>query len=612
MRRTTTQRFPSWALWLIGAVTLLGAALLILAAVLGLQAGQRQLDMQLRQQVGIFIQEAVDARTDGQRERALEAYKRAVQLDPTNTIARDGIEQLLGEIKAAGTNGAAAIAPTAPVTAPVAAVATATLAPTAPPATNAVTMLQAAQAAYSAGRWPEAIKQLLTLQQLTPTYEPQQVTDLLFEAYVNLAENKDNEDNLEEALNLFDLALALRSNSTIQRERDIISRYLDATNTYGEAAIPKLQELYDLEPDYRDVAQRLQESLTTYGDALVAQGQWCDAVQQFTAATELAITPGLIAKRDENQKRCDDKVVLTQTTTTPLASRPGETPVGTPSPTELPAPASDFEGRGSLLYSVRDVASGQTHVYLYTIGSGAPPRLLREQAAQAIFRPDGQRLLFRNLRPDSLGLGIWDPATGLAVNFTQFSEDSQPSWSPQGNKIVFASNREGDRLWRVYVKWADENPDVVNLGMGETPDWHPALDQIAFKGCDTTGNNCGLWSMNSTGGQRAPLTAIQRDTHPRWAPDGSSLVFMSDGRDGNMEIYLLAIGSDQPVRLTNNPALDLLPTISPDGQWVAFLSNRDGGWKFWSVPIDSGAAAIVAPLNGDPGNWQEQGLVWMR
>lgn len=586
--------------------------MLIFAAVLGVQAGQRQLEMQLRQQVSIAIQEGYDARVAGQREQAIEAYRRALQLDPTNNIARDGLELVLSSI---ATPAAPVLASNTIVTVP-ASVATPAVVQSPTPPTDAAALWQAAQAARSAGRWPEALKQLLALKQVDPAYQPQLVTDLLFETYVNLASDQDNENNLEEALNLFDQALALRPDPAIQQERDLITRYLDATNTYGEAAITPLQQLYAEEPDYRDVAERLQQSYVTYGDTLVAQNQWCVAVEQFSAAAEIAITPGLIAKRDENQQRCVVGGGITQTLT-PAATRSGETKLAeatssSPTPTEPVVSTLAFDGRGHLLYSARDLSSGVNQVYLSTIGDSSPPRILREEAAQPAFRPDGQRLVFRNLRSDSLGLGAVDPATGLALQFTRFSEDSQPSWSPQGNKIVFASNREGDRLWRIYVTWAETDAEVNNLSFGETPHWHPLLDQIVFKGCDTTGNNCGLWSMTSTGSQRAPLTTVQRDTHPNWSPDGNSVVFMSDGRDGNMEIYLLQVSSGETVRLTNNPAADVLPTVSPDGQWVAFVSNRDGAWKFWTVPIDGGAATVLAPLNGDLGNWQDQGLVWIR
>jgi hypothetical protein len=52
MNNHSNSRLPDWAFWLIGAATVLAAAILILSAVLGVRAGQRQLEIQTRQQVG--------------------------------------------------------------------------------------------------------------------------------------------------------------------------------------------------------------------------------------------------------------------------------------------------------------------------------------------------------------------------------------------------------------------------------------------------------------------------------------------------------------------------------------------------------------------------------
>ena len=64
-------------------------------------------------------------------------------------------------------------------------------------------------------------------------------------------------------------------------------------------------------------------------------------------------------------------------------------------------------------------------------------------------------------------------------------------------------------------------------------------------------------------------------------------------------------------RLTDSPAIDALPVVSPDGAWVAFVSNREAGWKIWVVPSEGGQARALAPIAGDLGNWAEQGLQWV-
>ncbi len=93
--RSEDSRLPHWLAWLAGAVTLLAAAMLLLAVVLGVRAGQQQLEIQTRQQVGIHLQRAIDLRTEGNLPGSLAEYQQVLVLDPTNAGAIQGIENLL-------------------------------------------------------------------------------------------------------------------------------------------------------------------------------------------------------------------------------------------------------------------------------------------------------------------------------------------------------------------------------------------------------------------------------------------------------------------------------------------------------------------------------------
>ena len=63
---------------------------------------------------------------------------------------------------------------------------------------------------------------------------------------------------------------------------------------------------------------------------------------------------------------------------------------------------------------------------------------------------------------------------------------------------------------------------------------------------------------------------------PVWSPDGRRIAFDST-RDGNWEIYTMAVDGSDVRRLTNHEAADTRPNWSPDGQWIAFQSWRHGG-----------------------------------
>ncbi|CAN5402788.1 hypothetical protein BH10CHL1_BH10CHL1_04800 [soil metagenome] len=634
MSRNNSQRIPVWAFWIIGAVTFLAVYLLIMAVVLGVRAGQQQLDMQRRQQVGIASQQAIDFRAEGNLEAALDAYQRVLALDPGNKTAVEGISNLL-QMAAARTPNPTTPNPVAQgetqanpsASTPIAAAATTTQtnssAAAAPTKPELAGLLRAAQTDFDAGRWQEALNQLLSIRQIDANYMADKLDTLIFKAYVNLANEKDNEDHLEEALALYNQALTLRADDAeAKRESDLISKYLDAQDSEGASwarAVELFKALYDQEPDYRDVTDRLHAALLAYGDELAEQNNNCLAADQYTDALDIATTSGLIAKRDQVQALCDSgqngTITATLTTTTGVAvvsgtlTATGTLEEATPTQTEALADAGEKPTNGRILYSAQDTA-GHSRIMAQAVAGGAAT-VLREDAAQPALRTDGQRLVFRNTRTDMSGLSTVDPATGLLLRFTEFAEDTLPSWSAQGNRIAFASNRDGDRRWRVYVIWAEANSEATKLDFGQSPEWNPTQDQLAYSGCDTSGNRCGIWTMSGSGSNHAPLTTVQSDDRPTWSPDGNFVAFMSSGRDGNPEIYRVEVSTGQVVRLTDNPATDGLPTISPDGQSVAFVSNRDGAWKLWTVPIAGGPATLLAPINGDLGNWLDQDIQWV-
>ena len=68
---------------------------------------------------------------------------------------------------------------------------------------------------------------------------------------------------------------------------------------------------------------------------------------------------------------------------------------------------------------------------------------------------------------------------------------------------------------------------------------------------------------------------------------GGSLVF-AQNNNGNTDLFVLSVGQDRPLQLTNDPAVDRNPVWSPDGRSIAFTSNRDGNWELYVLDLTSG------------------------
>jgi Tol biopolymer transport system component len=175
-----------------------------------------------------------------------------------------------------------------------------------------------------------------------------------------------------------------------------------------------------------------------------------------------------------------------------------------------------------------------------------------------------------------------------------------PSWSPDSENLVFPSQQESDRQWRVYRTRGLEIDRVRRHGgdiLGRVPIW-TANDRMVYWECPL--DKCGLYIMRSDGTDPIRLTQGEHDTSPAASPDGSQIAYMSK-QDGNWEIYVVGAqspGEQEPRRLTKDGARDGLPVWSPDGKWLAFVTDRNGAWEVWVMRPDGSGQQKLFDLGG--------------
>lgn len=171
-----------------------------------------------------------------------------------------------------------------------------------------------------------------------------------------------------------------------------------------------------------------------------------------------------------------------------------------------------------------------------------------------------------------------DINSGRQRNLTKdaIADEVHPAWSPDGRKIAFVSNRDGNL--NIYVMDAD-GKNVHQLTDHPASDLHPAWSpngqEIAFQ--STRDGNIDIYVMDTNGGNIHRLPhRLAFDITPAWSPNGRKIAFVSYGSGVNFAIYIMDADGSDIERLTNYPAE--FPVWSPDGKQLAFDSNknRDG------------------------------------
>ena len=94
-----------------------------------------------------------------------------------------------------------------------------------------------------------------------------------------------------------------------------------------------------------------------------------------------------------------------------------------------------------------------------------------------------------------------------------------------------------------------------------------------------------------------PLTSFEGfEWDTSWSPDGSLIAYSHD-RDGNLDLFVLPRGGNEPVQVTRSPADETDPRWSPDGRWLAFLSDRGAGTRVYLIPPLGGTEQELASTN---------------
>ena len=153
--------------------------------------------------------------------------------------------------------------------------------------------------------------------------------------------------------------------------------------------------------------------------------------------------------------------------------------------------------------------------------------------------------------------------------YTQIANDYDPDWSPDGERIVYASGWRNDfKIYWVSAKVGTPKPFFNDNHSYSSPAWSPDGQRIAF--ASNRSGTWQIWTMRADGADPAQLTNMSAgfNYRPRWSPDGKQLAFTSLP---GPHIYLVSVTGGEPKLFADGRAA----MWAPDGKRIAFTSPSE-------------------------------------
>ena len=182
------------------------------------------------------------------------------------------------------------------------------------------------------------------------------------------------------------------------------------------------------------------------------------------------------------------------------------------------------------------------------------------------------------------------------------ADDRDPAYSPDGRKVVFESNRDGN--WELYLldlKSSKIQRLTDNSASDRQAAWSPNGQELVFQR-SRRGKGTHLYRMSIKDREAEPIRTYPGEvSNPHWSPDGKWIAFTSD-RDGQPEVYIIQLESGRELRITEGEHRSIAPRWSPDGRRLLYFSRSASAGRHDDISMAFLAEdpVTVLALQGQP------------
>jgi len=263
------------------------------------------------------------------------------------------------------------------------------------------------------------------------------------------------------------------------------------------------------------------------------------------------------------------------------------------------------------LYTMNIDGTNETQITNFTIGTNPC------YTGAASWSPDGTKIIFISSKDNDGGSRIYTMNSD-GTNLVRINHDVRgerwPKFSPNGTKILFESEfNDIAHLYTMNIDGTNET-QITNYTKGTNPcytgegSWSPDGTKIIFISDKDSDNDGGsrIYTMNSDGTNLIRINHDARgEANPKFSPNGTKILFESEVNDVS-HLYTMNIDGTNETKITNFPnAYTGVASWSPDGTKIIFISDKDsdndGGSEIYIMNSDG--TNVVRINHNARGEW---------